>query len=30
MALLGHKEGDSISIDTPDGEAIFKVLKIKK
>jgi len=30
MALLGHKEGDSVSIDTPDGEAIFKVLKIKK
>ena len=30
MALLGHKEGDSVSIDTPDGEAIFKVLKIAK
>ena len=30
MALIGHKEGDSVSIDTPDGEAIFKVLKIKK
>ena len=30
MALIGHKEGDSVSIDTPDGEAIFKVLKIAK
>ena len=30
MALIGHKEGDSVSINTTDGEAIFKVLKIKK
>ncbi len=30
MALLGHKTGDSISINTPDGEAVFKVLKIAK
>ena len=30
MALLGHKTGDSISINTPDGEAVFKVLKIAR
>ena len=30
MALLGHKTGDSISINTPDGEAVFKVLKITR
>ena len=30
MALLGHKASDSISINTPDGEAVFKVLKITR
>ena len=30
MALLGHKEGESVSIDTPDGVAVFKVLSIKR
>ena len=30
MALIGHKEGDSVSIDPPAGEAICKVLKIAK
>lgn len=30
MALLGHKTGDSISINTPDGEAVFKILKITR
>ncbi|MDO4531613.1 MAG: transcription elongation factor GreA [Bacillota bacterium] len=30
MALLGHKEGDSVMIATPDGEVEFKVLKIAK
>ena len=30
MALLGHKKGDNITIETPDGEVIFKVLKFTK
>ena len=30
MALLGHKEGESVMIATPDGEVEFKVLKITK
>ncbi|WMI81106.1 transcription elongation factor GreA [Anaerotignum sp. MB30-C6] len=30
MALLGHANGAKISIDTPDGEAIFEVKSIKR
>lgn len=30
MALLGHKKGDKITIETPDGEVVFKVLKFTK
>ncbi|WP_317854893.1 transcription elongation factor GreA [Chakrabartyella piscis] len=30
MALLGHKVGEKLSIDTPDGEAIFEVRGIKR
>lgn len=30
MALLGHKKGEKITIETPDGEVVFKVLQFKK
>ncbi len=30
MGLLGHKKGERISIDTPDGEVIFEILKFTK
>lgn len=30
MGLLGHKTGDSVVIETPDGEISFKVLDINK
>lgn len=30
MALIGHKEGEIVSIDTPDGAVEFKVLKIAR
>lgn len=30
MALLGHTTGEKISIDTPDGEAVFEVKSIKR
>lgn len=30
MALLGHKKGEKIKIDTPDGEVVFKIMKFKK
>lgn len=30
MGLLGHKKGETITIETPDGEIIFKVLQIRK
>lgn len=30
MALLGRKKGDTITIDTPDGEAVFQVVSIRK
>lgn len=30
MALLGHKKGEKIKIDTPDGEVVFKIVKFKK
>lgn len=30
MALLGHKVGEKLSIDTPDGEAVFEVKGIKR
>lgn len=30
MALLGHKKGQKVTIETPDGEVVFKVLKITK
>ncbi len=30
MALLGHKKGEKISIDTPDGEVVFKIVKFSK
>lgn len=28
--LLGHKNGEKISIETPDGEAVFEVRSIKR
>ena len=30
MGLLGHKIGEKITIETPDGEVVFKVLKITR
>ena len=30
MGLLGHKTGDNVVIETPDGEISFKVLDINK
>ena len=30
MGLLGHKSGDNVVIETPDGEISFKVLDINK
>ncbi len=30
MGLLGHKKGERIFIDTPDGEVIFEILKFTK
>lgn len=30
MALLGHKKGEKITIDTPDGEVVFKIIKFTK
>lgn len=30
QALLGHKTGEKITIDTPDGEVVFKILKITR
>lgn len=30
MALLGHSTGEKISIDTPDGEAVFEIRAIKR
>lgn len=30
MALLGHKPGDKVAIETPDGEATFQVVSIRK
>lgn len=30
MALLGHKNGEKIAIETPDGEAVFEVRSIKR
>lgn len=30
QALLGHKTGEKIAIDTPDGEVVFKILKITR
>ena len=29
-ALLGHKEGDSVSVEIPDGVITYRVLKISK
>lgn len=29
QALLGAKIGDSVTVETPGGEAIFKILKVK-
>lgn len=30
MALLGHKKGEKIKIDTPDGEVEFKIVHFEK
>ncbi len=30
MALLGHKVGESLSIETPDGEAVFEIKGIRR
>ena len=30
MALLGHKSGETVTINAPQGEVTFKVLEIKK
>ncbi len=30
VGLLGHKKGEKVAIETPDGEIIFRILEIKK
>lgn len=30
MALLGHEAGETVTIETPDGEVVFKVVEISK
>ncbi len=28
-ALIGHKKGDKVKVETPDGQIVFKVLKVE-
>ncbi len=30
MALLGHSTGERVTIETPDGEAVFEIISIKR
>ena len=30
QALLGHKEGDSVTVETQAGELVYKVLRIER